>query len=279
MKQILEALIAGDTSYNKSITRYLCKTHPELWDKIMEATSFLPENAKPKQRVWHIINEKYSIEVCPITGDPLRWKEKDYLRFSSIEAKNKCIGAIVSKVTTGNHWRQKDPEKSKKANDKFSKGFVEGKHKPWEDRNRDYESSLAAARKTWMEKYGVDNPSKHPSIKQILSQRNKEWQALNPKDRTLIEVYYNNVRLVTNKNWYEHFHKINGEGPNRRSKDLHLDHIYSISEGFKNNIPPEIIGHWTNLRLIPKKENSSKGADCHKTIEQLYEDYHKTFST
>lgn len=91
----------------------------------------------------------------------------------------------------------------------------------------------------------------------------------------MAEEYYNAVRLVTNKNWYENFHTLNGIGSNKRSKDFHLDHIYSISEGFKNNIPPEIIGHWTNLRLIPKIENSSKGAKCHKTKEQLYEDYHK----
>ena len=78
---------------------------------------------------------------------------------------------------------------------------------------------------------------------------------------------------MTNKNWYEKFHILNGVGPNKRSRDLHLDHIYSIAEGFVNNIPPEIIGHWTNLRLIPKIENSSKGAKCHKTQEQLFEDF------
>ena len=125
-----------------------------------------------------------------------------------------------------------------------------------------------------MEKYGVDNPSKHPSIKQKLSDKNKEWQALNPKDRTLMEEYHIAVRLITNRNWYEHFYTINPERL-QRSRDLHLDHIYSIAEGFVNNIPPEIIGHWTNLRLLPKLENSSKGAGCHKTKEQLYEDYNK----
>ena len=121
-----------------------------------------------------------------------------------------------------------------------------------------------------MEKYGVDNPSKCPSIRQKLS--NSAVQRYSGTDRTLAEEYYNNVKLITNKNWYEHFHNIN---PNKlqRSRDLHLDHIYSISEGFKNKVPPEIIGHWTNLRLIPKKENSSKGADCHKTLDKLYEDY------
>jgi hypothetical protein len=274
MKTILENILNNDTSYNKSATKMLRNTNPELWSKILEVTSFLPDNAKPKQRVWHVLNEKYSIEVCPVTGDALRWNEKDYRRFSSIEAKNKAIGKIISKSTTNNHWRQKDSEKSKKANEKFSTGFKNGEHKPWNERNRDYKASLAAARKTWIEKYGVDNPSKHPTIKQKLSDRNKEWQSLNPKDRTLVEEYYNAVKLVTNKNWYEHFYDIN---PNKleRSNQLHLDHIYSISEGFKNNIPVEAIGHWTNLRLIPKIENSSKGAKCHKTIEELFEDYNR----
>jgi hypothetical protein len=254
----------------------LRNTHPELWSRILEATSFLPNNSKPKQRVWHILKECYSIQVCPVTGEPLQWKEKSYRKFSSIAAKNQAIGKIISKATTENHWRKKDLDKSKKANEKFSNGFAEGKHKPWEDRSRDYVSSLAAARKTWMEKYGVDNPSKCPAIQQKLSKL-----AINRYsgiDRTFVEEYYNAVNLVTKKNWYEHFHRIN---PNKlqRSRDLHLDHIYSIAEGFKNDILPEIVGHWTNLRLLPKIENSSKGAECHKTKEQLYEDYHKTCSS
>jgi len=271
MKHILENLIINDTSYNKSVTRYLCKTNPELWCQIVEVTSFLPEDAKPKQRVWHILNEQYNIPICSITGQQLKWKEKEYLKFSSIAAKNKGIGKIISESTTDNHWRQKNPDKSKKANKKFSTGFAEGKHKPWDDRNRDYVSSLAASRKTWMKKYGVDNPSKCPAIQQKLSK-----SAINRylgTDRTLAKKYYNSVKLVTNKNWYNNFYKINGEESNLRSRDLHLDHIYSIAEGFKNNIPTYIIGHWTNLRLIPKIENSSKGAKCHKMQEQLFEDF------
>ena len=275
MKNILATIIAEDTSYNKSVTRYLSKTHPELWDKILEITSFLPKDAKPKQRVWHVLNEKYSIELCPITGEALRWNEKDYRRFASIEAKNKGIGKIVSSATTGNHWRQKDPNKSMQANEKFSTGFIKGNHKPWNERNRDYTSSLEAARKTWMEKYGVDNPSKFPAIRQKLSK--SAISRYSGVDRTLEVEYYNAVKLVTNKNWYEHFYDIN---PNnlQRSNKLHLDHIYSIREGFKNNIPAEVIGHWTNLRLIPKIENSSKGAKCHKTIEELFEDYNRVNS-
>jgi hypothetical protein len=202
----------------------------------------------------------------------LKWKEKDYLRFSSIEAKNKGIGKIISKATTGNHWRQIDPDKSKKANEKFSNGLDEGKHKPWDERNRDYTSSLEAARKTWMEKYGVDNPSKIPAIQQKLSELAiKRYSYI---DRPALEKYYLEVINITKQSWKSKFKEIN---PNnlQRSNQLHLDHIYSISEGFKNNIPAEVIGHWTNLRLIPKIENSSKGAKCHKTLEELFEDYNR----
>jgi hypothetical protein len=272
MKTILENILNNDTSYNKSATKMLRNTNPELWSKILEVTSFLPDNAKPKQRVWHVLNEKYSIEVCPVTGDALRWNEKDYRRFSSIEAKNKAIGKIISKSTTNNHWRQKDSDKSKKANEKFSTGFIKGNHKPWNERNRDYTSSLEAARKTWMEKYGVDNPSKIPAIQQKLSELAiKRYSYI---DRPALEKYYLEVINITKQSWKSKFKEIN---PNnlQRSNQLHLDHIYSISEGFKNNIPAEVIGHWTNLRLIPKIENSSKGAKCHKTIEELFEDYNR----
>lgn len=273
MKNILVNIINSDTTPNKSATKYLYKNYPDLWVQIVEITSFLPRDAKPKQRVWHVVNEQYSIPVCSITGQPLRWKEKDYLKFSTIEAKNKGVGKIISDATTGNHWRQKDPEKSKKANEKFSVGFQNGEHKPWEDRNRDYESSLAAARKTWLKKYGVDNPSKCPAIQQKLS--SAALNRYSDIDRPALQKYHLEVINITKKSWKNHFIKIN---PNslQRSNELHLDHIYSINEGFKNNIPPEIIGHWTNLRLIPKIENSSKGSKCHKTKEQLYEDYYKS---
>ena len=54
MKSILQDIIDNDTSYNKSATKMLKKTHPELWADIVNATAFLPATAKPKQRIWHI---------------------------------------------------------------------------------------------------------------------------------------------------------------------------------------------------------------------------------
>ena len=51
----------------------------------------------------------------------------------------------------------------------------------------------------------------------------------------------------------------------------HLDHKYSITKGFENNIPPKIIGNIHNLEFLPFKENVSKGINCSITIEELYE--------
>jgi hypothetical protein len=44
----------------------------------------------------------------------------------------------------------------------------------------------------------------------------------------------------------------------RGKKSYHLDHIYPVSKGFKNKIPPEIIGDLSNLRFIPWLDNLKK---------------------
>ena len=302
MKNTLIQLIQNDKSYNKSVTRYLYKTHPELWQQILLATNFLPEDALAKQRVWHILNDIYSRPTCPITGEFLKWLEKKYVAFSSMEAKNKAIGAILSEAIKGdNHWRNKDPEKSQAANEKFSNGFKEGKHKPWDERNRDQEAIVHKGRQTLFEKYGVVNvfqlaeikeksketlltkygvtcPNNIPEVKAKRIQREIEKRIASGQVRTLRNIYYSVAWTHTRHSWVESQNKVLTNGL-IRSREYTLDHIYSVQQGFRDNIPPYIIGHWSNLRLIPHKENSSKGMRCDKTKEQLFEDFFKVINT
>ena len=49
------------------------------------------------------------------------------------------------------------------------------------------------------------------------------------------------------------------------------DHMVSRYYGWTHNIPPEVIRHPANCRIIKQRENSSKGKDCSITIEELYE--------
>jgi len=61
------------------------------------------------------------------------------------------------------------------------------------------------------------------------------------------------------------------ENYNKRSLlGYHLDHKYSITEGFKNNVPPKIIGSIHNLAFIPYIENVKKGTKCSINLEELY---------
>jgi len=60
-----------------------------------------------------------------------------------------------------------------------------------------------------------------------------------------------------------------GQGPN----DFHLDHKYSIKQGFLDNIPVEIIGSIANLEMINSRKNIVKRSDCSITKEELFKLY------
>lgn len=49
------------------------------------------------------------------------------------------------------------------------------------------------------------------------------------------------------------------------------DHMVSRYYGWTHKIPPEVIRHPANCRIINQRENSSKGEDCCITVEELYE--------
>ena len=85
------------------------------------------------------------------------------------------------------------------------------------------------------------------------------------------EQYHALVWALTEQQYREHFGKI--KLASMRSTEYHLDHIYSISEGFRQKVPAEVIAHYTNLRVIPASLNCSKQDECHKTLTQLYEDF------
>lgn len=79
--------------------------------------------------------------------------------------------------------------------------------------------------------------------------------------------YYVNVWWYTKQN----LHKV----PNieKRSNDYHLDHIFSIRNGFDCSVDPCIIGSEVNLRIISAYENNTKYSRSDIELEELYEKY------
>lgn len=92
--------------------------------------------------------------------------------------------------------------------------------------------------------------------------------AIPKEQKTEWELYREQVLNHTYKSWKHHQNKINPIGLERGSK-YELDHKFSITEGFKQNVDPEIIGHYTNLELLPKDDNRSKRIKCSITLEEL----------
>lgn len=263
MKTILLEIINNDISYNKSATRYLYKTHPALWQQVVNKTSFLPDVAKAKQRIWHVLNDVYEIPLCPVENVPVKWWENRYLTTSSRAAKTQLQH---SRGDFKNLWSDEINQKRKISNISTAK-----KGRKYRDQNSYTEQQKQKNAITCFEKYGVANGSQSVDARKKISQARIQNGATPYHLRSLRRFYYDAVKRYTKESWKQDFDKIN---PNsiRRSENA-LDHIYSIQQGFYDHIPPYIIGHWTNLRVMPMVANSVKGMRCDKTQNQLFEDF------
>ena len=69
--------------------------------------------------------------------------------------------------------------------------------------------------------------------------------------------------LIKKYGWYKPKNKGNNLGGVSR------DHMYSVKEGFKNNINPDIIAHPSNCQLMIQNENSKKKHKSSITFEEL----------
>lgn len=97
------------------------------------------------------------------------------------------------------------------------------------------------------------------------------WTKL--EDLNSFRMYGRIVWIITNKSAKEKYTKeeLKTRGKKKENNNTNLDHIFSISDGFKNNILPTIIGSKSNLRLICCSENYKKRTRSDITKEKLFE--------
>lgn len=143
---------------------------------------------------------------------------------------------------------------------------------------------------TWQEKWGVDNPFAAEEVKEkiketVLERYNVEYISQDPGiHRRAVEsavgmdydVYYDEylpailsyrrkVWAVTRKQPLHELENFEQRG----REEYHVDHVLSIREGFDRGIDPEIVGHISNLRMLPAESNRSKGARSDIELEEL----------
>lgn len=89
-----------------------------------------------------------------------------------------------------------------------------------------------------------------------------------PKNKTEYENYRRHVWRISNQQYKLYKDKIN---PNNipRSLFYHLDHKYSIQQGWQNKIAAEIIGGYKNLQIIEGKKNREKSNRCDISVNDI----------
>lgn len=71
--------------------------------------------------------------------------------------------------------------------------------------------------------------------------------------------------LIKKHGWYSPSNKGNNLGGVSR------DHMYSVKDGFENNVPPELLAHPANCKLLIHNENVSKHKNSCITLDELKE--------
>lgn len=159
---------------------------------------------------------------------------------------------IIQRLST-NHIGFKHSEKTKSIISDFSKNC-------W--KNLNYRNTIITKLKE------IIGDEEHINQWRLKMEQNGYFTPL--KLKTEFEKYKQSVWGYTKKNnlgLLENYDK-------RSRSDHHLDHKYSITQGFLNNIPPEIIGSIYNIEMLYHKDNIKKNSKCSITKENLLKAYY-----
>lgn len=122
-----------------------------------------------------------------------------------------------------------------------------------------------------LKNYEVDNFWKSDKFYEMMVERGIRYSSDDERNKYII--YQNKVYGITRRIFTRYFDIISMSylhGP-----EFHIDHIYSVAEGYRQDIQPEIIGSLINLQMLPAKINIQKQDDCWMTKEELIDRYKK----
>lgn len=105
----------------------------------------------------------------------------------------------------------------------------------------------------------------------LLERRGEQCPKCIDKSLSSFKKYRQRVRAISERWWLKNPNLIDPNPSDKiRSKtEYHLDHIFSVYDGYRLKIDPHIIGHWTNLMLIDYKTNIRKGHKSWRSKETL----------
>lgn len=218
---------------------------PDIYNDIMNYTNWLSSDASMSERLFCYTTNITSYPKCLKCNNSVTYSSKDkkYYNYCS----NNCSILDIAKSFSVTNVSQLQSVKDKK-------------------------------KKSAQEKYGVDNVSQAEEIKEKISKKViKYWDKIyegkdfNSEGLTMKQYSHRCHQYAET----QYFRNIANIDPNKlRGKDWHVDHIFSVFDGWINNIPINIISDISNLRLITSAQNLKKYRKSEKSIKQLYEDYY-----
>ena len=299
MKQKIKMLIQNFIDNTTNIATLHSRTLfvRENLENIISLTSYLPENSKINERLYIIFHDLYEKDLkCPMCD-----KNKKFYTFTSgynLCCSRSCASKyqqtylitkeqkeIIYKQRTENNRNK--PEDVKQA--EIDKRIKTTKERYGEDafseiskrahqtkiKNGNYIPPWTILKNTnpllWEEMHfraaqtmlnDIDeNGNNHYDRWIINNYESGLW--VKPEDKDDLSHYRVKVSKVMHK-YKDDIKKLdNFEKRGHANKGMyHLDHKFSIIEGFKQNIPPYIIGHINNLEMITGRNNLVKNRKC-----------------
>lgn len=94
------------------------------------------------------------------------------------------------------------------------------------------------------------------------------------ENKNFYKKYYTEVKRLTRQNIKRYnnlFDNLDNLGVCGKENKFQVDHILSIKDGYLYNIPPTLIAHPTNLRVIRWEDNIKKGCKSDIDLDNLIE--------
>lgn len=144
-----QQLITSETIQN--ITHYgsWTRKHPDLYQRLIEQTSYLSVNAQPRQRGWHILHDCHSVVLCAAEGcnNAVKWNNTKH------QYQHCCSNACSHALGEGKKKQQQTNMERYGVTTFF----------------KDREKVI----RSWKESLGVDHPQKLEAVKNKLRDTNK----------------------------------------------------------------------------------------------------------
>ena len=281
---LFEYFTTDNFSGKKCNDKWLKVNNTEIYYEIIDWCDMYDNlrNIEFKRKVYHYINKLIEIPLCKICEGSVKYSRiKDgYRTYCS----DKCVKSSEDYHKKWHESWQKNNSDGKSIEKRKNTAIL--KYGSIDSYKRIvYENSKISM----IDKYGAD------SIFKVESFKNKRKETLlekygsktyNNPDKTRetriengtqinddeVDKFIEYKKVVTNRTITMYRNNQNLINPNnlkRSKKSYHIDHIFSIKQGFLINLPVEIVSHPCNLHMIHYKENLIKQDNCWIELNEL----------